>query len=65
MTDDQLQMDCFINFATDIFIRMQPFNTFLNNALAAPAISTTMVFWYGEDEAHSRVRDLKWAKVYF
>ncbi len=34
VTDDQLQMESFINFAADIFIRMQPFNTFLNNALA-------------------------------
>ncbi|MEA4963535.1 DUF2461 domain-containing protein [Lutispora sp.] len=33
ISDDQLQKDSFIKFATDIFIRMQPFNTFLNNAL--------------------------------
>lgn len=34
VSDDQLQKDSFINFAADIFIRMQPFNTFLNDALA-------------------------------
>ncbi len=33
VSDDQLQKDSFINFAEDIFIRMQPFNTFLNKAL--------------------------------
>lgn len=33
VSDDQLQKDSFINFAADILIRMQPFNTFLNNAL--------------------------------
>lgn len=33
VSDDQLQKDSFISFAADIFIRMQPFNTFLNNAL--------------------------------
>lgn len=33
VSDDQLQKDSFVDFATDIFIRMQPFNTFLNNAL--------------------------------
>ena len=35
VSDDQLQKDSFINFAADIFIRMQPFNTFLNDALAS------------------------------
>lgn len=33
VSDDLLQKDSFINFAADIFIRMQPFNAFLNNAL--------------------------------
>lgn len=33
ISDDQLQNDSFINFATDIFIRMQPFNAVLNKAL--------------------------------
>lgn len=33
VSDDQLQKDSFIDFAADIFIRMQPFNTFLNDAL--------------------------------
>ena len=33
ISDDQLQKDSFIRFAADIFIRMQPLNTFLNNAL--------------------------------
>lgn len=33
VSDDQFQKDSFINFAANIFIRMQPFNTFLNNAL--------------------------------
>ena len=31
----------------------------------ASVVSTKMVFWYGEDEAHSRARDLEWAKAYF
>jgi len=33
ISDDQLQNDSFINLATDIFIRMQPFNAVLNKAL--------------------------------
>lgn len=33
VSDDQLQKDSFLKFATDIFVRMQPFNTFLNHAL--------------------------------
>ena len=33
ISDDQLQQASFINFAAEIFIRMQPFNTFLNHAL--------------------------------
>ena len=33
ISDDQLKKESFVNFATDIFIRMQPFNTFLNDAL--------------------------------
>ena len=33
VSDDQLLKDSFVNLAADIFIRMQPFNTFLNNAL--------------------------------
>lgn len=33
ISDDQLQKDSFIRFAADIFRRMQPLNTFLNNAL--------------------------------
>jgi TIGR02453 family protein len=38
VSDEQLQKDSFINFAADIFIHMQPFNTFLNNALAGFAM---------------------------
>lgn len=34
VSDDQLQMDSFIDFAADIFLQMQPFNAFLNKALA-------------------------------
>ena len=34
VSDDQLQMDSFIDFAADIFLRMKPFNAFLNKALA-------------------------------
>jgi uncharacterized protein (TIGR02453 family) len=34
VSDEQLQRDSFVDFAADIFLRMQPFNTFLNNALA-------------------------------
>lgn len=33
VSDEQLQDDSFINFASDIFMRMQPFNKFLNRAL--------------------------------
>ena len=33
ISDELLQTDSFINFAADIFTRMQPFNAFLNNAL--------------------------------
>jgi uncharacterized protein (TIGR02453 family) len=33
ISDELLQTDSFIHFAADIFIRMQPFNAFLNNAL--------------------------------
>ena len=34
VSDDQMQKDSFLHFAADIFIRMQPFNNFLNDALA-------------------------------
>lgn len=34
ISDDQLQQDSFPSFAADIFMRMQPFNAFLNEALA-------------------------------
>lgn len=33
ISDEQLQDDSFINFASDIYMRMQPFNKFLNRAL--------------------------------
>lgn len=33
VSDDQFQQESFIKFAANIFIRMKPFNTFLNNAL--------------------------------
>lgn len=33
VSDDLLQKNSFINLAADVFIRMQPFNAFLNNAL--------------------------------
>ena len=34
ISDEQLQKDVFIDFAADIFLRMRPFNAFLNKALS-------------------------------